>query len=287
MSFTLPDLVIESVIRDGLEQVKQDNTILDDVFGNLLAVYNTRKYGTNEIQRIKDYINNHNIAVVHSFHLVASKMPCISIQLGAESEAQDYARIGDGDDIFMEALSAQELMDNEFVNDTFTYDPATGKVTFTNPIDATKLHIGNRFVQDPVDVPVLGILADGVIIEKGLTLTADPAIVRSFIQERMIETSNIYDNVNLLVGIHTEEPLLTKYLYVLVKYFLKSRKQSLSARCLSETKVSGSDFTRDLGYKADNIFTRYITVMGKSSDTWRADQVDQFDCVELDVTIGE
>ena len=55
-------------------------------------------------------------------------------------------------------------------------------------------------------------------------------------------------------------------------------------RCFHNSKLSGSDFTRDLRYEADMVYTRFLTVTGTIEESWRSDQVDLIDCIHIDGT---
>ena len=48
MPFILPDLVLESVIRDGLDNVRNDLTIVDDIFVSMTQSHHAKKYGERE-----------------------------------------------------------------------------------------------------------------------------------------------------------------------------------------------------------------------------------------------
>jgi hypothetical protein len=81
--FILPELIVESIIRDGLINVRNDPTIIDSIFAQLTRSYNNRKYGETELTKIKALIL-HDIAVLYSYHQVDAKDQSISIMVGTD-----------------------------------------------------------------------------------------------------------------------------------------------------------------------------------------------------------
>lgn len=60
-----------------------------------------------------------------------------------------------------------------------------------------------------------------------------------------------------------------------------SRKADLINRCFQKTTFQGSDFTRNLQYEGDHVFTRFLTVSGMIEDSWRSDEITQIDNIEV------
>src|SRR5271165_3186823 len=94
MSFRLPDLIVESILRDGLNNARRDSSVLMDVFGDLTLPFAQKKYGIPEIDKINKLIQNREVAIVHSFNLVPANLPCISIQLADDRESEPRAHLG-------------------------------------------------------------------------------------------------------------------------------------------------------------------------------------------------
>ena len=294
MGFRFPDLIVESIIRDGLERVKADNTLLDDVFEDLTAAYADRKYGSAEIDKIKTLINEKNIAVVHSFHEGAAKSPCYSIQLGMDGENKQEARLGDLDEELQEQivdpvkLDALKRVDNLIPT---AYDPLTGKVSVPDTADMSMVR--KMFIYEDGAGTEFEVLS-GISNTPGnkfffIAKDASPDIVnegfiRTFLDFTQIEIRGVTHDVKIMLGVHTKEALLTKYLYTLLKYFILSRKDDIIKRGFFLASLSGSDFTRDLVYEGDMVFNRFLTVSGKVEDMWRSDDVELIDSVVINAT---
>ena len=195
MSFTLPDLVIESVLREGLLEMRTRTEDRLNVIFNFENLGNVGTKYNDEIEKLTDFFLGNSttntpaaeIAVVHSFSEVQTKSPCISIQLSSDIEDRTLTMLED-----------------------------------FGGIDEDNFDIGAT-----------------------------------------------HSNIQIMLGVHTKDALITKYLYTIVKYILLSKKEDLINRCLINMSYSGSDFTRNLQYKGDIIFDRFLTVSGRIEDNWK------------------
>ena len=293
MSFAFPELVIESIIRDGLEDIRQNPEFLDDVFGEFTKAYATRKYGQAEIDKIKALIDKKNIAVVHSFHEASAKSPCYSIQLGLEGEDKT-SRLDDFEEdervTITDAVRLDQLKKVTNLVPT-AYDPVTGKISVDDSVDLSPVYAAYLYEDGSGTIHQIqpgisntpGSKCFFVVPQSEVDII-NPGEIRSFITEDQFEIRSVTNEIRLLIGVHTKEALLTKYLYVLLKYILLSRKSDTLKRCFDRMKLEGSDFTRDFAYQGDMVFTRFLTVMGYTDDQWRSDQVNLIDSVEIDAT---
>lgn len=294
MSIVLPDLVIETTIRDGLAYLKENPDVIDDIFGEMLKGYASRKYGQTEIDRIKAVVAAKNIAVVHSFHEAVAKSPCFSIQLGGENEAKERAHLSDFEFDTQEPITDTEELDALIKVSNLTptaYDPVSGKVSVDDAVDLSPVHPAYLYVDGDdlefeIKPGISNVTGDKFFfINKFQTPNiADPGLIKSFLDMKQHEDRGDSSAVNILVGCHAKEALLAKYLYVILKYIMKSRKRDLIQRAFTNSSFSGSDFTKDLKYEGDQVFTRFFTITGQTEDSWRSDEVGLIDNVEIDGT---
>lgn len=305
MGFRLPDLILESVIREGLTSIRRDSTILDDMFkdqlttelGSLMAA----KYGEKELTRIKDFFAENEISFVGAFSQVMTNLPCFSIQLMDDSEAQNLARMSDEEqDTFDDFTEPDEIADLIRVSDVdiTDYDPLTGTCYIDDSVDLTdvlKFMIledidGNEFLIYGGIVETAG--SKQIVIrdrtgsatpdEDGINITG-PAIIKSSIDFVQKERRGTTDNQKLLIGVHTEDRLLTIYLYLALKYFITSRKDTLITRGFDLASYTGSDFTRNVSY-VEPVFDRFLTVSGIVENNWASDKVTPIEAIEVDGT---
>lgn len=296
MSFQISDLVLESVIRDGFEAIRRDPSIVDDVFAQLkdLGPLMNKKFGQREINRIKKYFTDHEVSVVQAFSQVVDNLPCISIQLIDNPEDIKHAHLEDFEADIQQTFTDPEDLQNLVIISSISldsYDPRSGTVYIDDSADLDKIHANHILVDvDGNEFQILGGIVNipgskQVVIEKQAEINlVGPAEIKSSIDFKQWEQRGVMEDEKLLLGIHTEERLLTIYLYILVKYFIVSRKLDLINRGFQLATYSGSDFTRNIDY-VEPVWSRYLTVSGKVQNDWISDKVIPIDLVDVEVKV--
>jgi hypothetical protein len=287
----MPDLVIESILREGFMALKRKPELIDDVFASLTKSYADKKYGQKELQRIKDAILKKDWGFVHSFGEVESNLPCVSIQLGNESEDRGTAHLEDFEKDVTEPITDEEELANlvKISNiQPLDYDVLSGTVYLDNSVNLTDVYPNLLYVDAAgVEHKIIGGIDNTsgqkqFVVEPGSEVDiSDEGLIKSSIDYKQYTERGVHNDVQILLGIHTKDALLTKYFYILVKYFLLSRKKDLIDRCFIVASYQGSDFTRNLKYEGDIVYTRFLTITGKVQDTFRSDKGDIFDNVEV------
>lgn len=285
--FQFPELIIESVLRDGQLNCQADTTIIPDLFAQLTRGYAATKYGTAEIARIQTIINAKQIPVVFSYFDVDAKSPCISIMVGSDDEAKNLARLNDHeldqDDPITDSGELAALIKVPSFQPT-AYDIFSGKVSVMDNVDLSPVFLGYVYEDASGNEWPVGGGVDNTDGQKAFFIlngsTPDisgPGVIKSTLDYTRHEVKGVTGDVKLVIGIHARDALLCKWLYVLVKYWILSRKYDIIKRGLFLATYNGSDFNRNQEYTGDRVFTRFITISGKVEDTWRADQVKLID----------
>lgn len=297
MSFQLPDIIIESVIRDGLEDLRRNPERIDDIFSSLTLPYASEKYGVKELDKIKELIQKKDIGVVHSFNEVATREPCYSIQLGNDVEDKSLAHLDDFEEDIDELLTdPQDLADLIVVSSVVTsaYDTKSGKVSVDDAVNLAAVHVNLLWVDVAgTEHKILGGIVNTIgsktfFIATGATVvTGATGTIKSSLNFKRFEQRGVIHDAQLLIGCHTKNALTTKYIYVLLKFFLTSRKADLISRGYFVSSLQGSDFTRNLKYEGDIVFSRFLTISGKVQDTWQSDQVTLVDNIDTQVLVDK
>jgi hypothetical protein len=293
-SYYLPDIIVESVLREALEVTKRNPQILDHVFRSMTKSRLAReKYGQKEIERIKQNIVKFDWSFVHSFNEVEGKTPAISIQLLGENEAKEV-QIEDFERDARIPLSPEELA-SLIVIENFTptsYNPLSGALAIPDGVDLTNVHINLLFVDASGAIwPILGGIDETpgqqqfLIAANVAPNISGPCLIKSAIDFKQITIRGNMTDVNILLGVHTKDALLTKYFYILLKYFLMVRKHVLIEEGFICSKFQGSEFTRNLKFEGDAVFTRFLTLTGKVEDSFRSDETQVFDSVDIIVQV--
>lgn len=288
--FILPELIIESVIRDGLLAVKAKPEIIDSVFNQLNRVYNQNKY-TGEIAKIKAFVQR-DIPVVFSYGEVDQHPNCFSIMIGLDDEDKKRAHLSDDYGTTEETITDEEELEalvkvsNVIVQ---SYDPISGKLQFDPATDLTDVYRYMIF-KDGSDIEHEIITAISnepgdkfVFIKPNSDVNVvDPGLIKSSLGTKITEMKGVTGDEKIVVGTHSKDALSAKYLYILLKYFIISRKHDIIQRGLYVSSYSGSDFNRDSDFQADKVYTRFLTISGKIDDTWRQDLVEIIDNLIID-----
>jgi hypothetical protein len=292
--FNIPELIIESLIRDGIDNVRAKPEILDDIFAQLTRTYASRKYGQPEIEKIKTLMEK-EIAVIYSYHQVDAKVPCFSIMVGTDNENKPRAHLSNEyvqiEEQIVDPIKLQALHRVDNISVT-SYDPLTGKVVVADGTDLSPVYHGMIFVDaDNSEHPILGGINNTVgdksfFIQKNddVSFATPTSYIKSSLNFESFEIKGLTSEVQLVIGVHSKDALTTKYLYILLKYFIFSRKPDMIKRGMYLSSYNGSDFNRDSQYLGDQVYTRFLTVSGRVDDLWRSDQITLIDNIVVTAT---
>lgn len=288
IGFILPELIFESIIRDGILNIRENPEILDSLFAQLLRTYNSRKYGQAEIDKIRDLLIKRDIAVCYSYNEIDEKSPCFSIMVGIDDEDRKRAHLDDHYEDKTEPITDPNELTRVDPVVPLSWDIDTGILLVD---DSTDLSTATKFMVfvDAADVEheIKGISDEPgnkflILPKRDDVDVSDTGIIRSTLDFTALEIKGVTSDDKLVIGCHSKDALLTKYMYVLLKYFVVSRKKDIILRGFYNISFSGSDFSRDSNFMGDRVTTRFLTVMGKIDDRWRSDQITLIDDVVID-----
>jgi len=98
VGFVFGDLVIESILREGLTDLTNPANIDDRlavVYAQLKDSFLSTEYGQTEIDRYKTFLTDNKIDIVHNWRMVADRLPCIYIQNVSSMEDTSKSFIND------------------------------------------------------------------------------------------------------------------------------------------------------------------------------------------------
>jgi hypothetical protein len=286
MGMALSDLVIESILRDGFQYVRNNPAILSDVFSNLLSM---PKFGQRELNRIIQLVTTTEVSIVQSFANVSDNLPAISIQL--LSDVEDVGKVALDDHLTEENIPFDPPYQTPTIYlsnvDATAYNPISGLLTLDPSTVLTNILPGPNFI----DASGTAFKILGVVDQSGnkqllisASLNPGPEIGVGYIQSSItfneFEVRMNIDREQILLGIHTVDRLTTIYLYNLVKYFILSRKLDLMTRGIVNPTFEGSDFSRAEQYNQP-VFSRFITVTSPTENTWQSTQIVPIESLEV------
>jgi hypothetical protein len=294
MGFNIPELIVESIIRDGIQNVRNNPSIIDDVFTQLTRAYNSAKYGATEIAKIKTMMTAKEFPVVYSYSDVEAHNFCFSIVVGNDDEDKRRAHLNDDygseTDFLVDPADIAALTVIPNIQPT-AYDPISGKVSIPDSVDLTNAFRGLVYVDDQgTEHTIVGGIDNTpgqrnffVPKQDEVSILA-PGYIKSPLDYTVSEIRGVTSDIQLVIGVHAKDALTVKWLYILLKYFVLSRKFDLISRGIYVASYHGSDFNRNQEYLGDRVFTRFWTLTGKVDDTWRSDLVELIDRVIIDGT---
>lgn len=95
MPMVMPQIAVHRLIQEGMQIVKDNIDILDDVFQYYDCGPMKADYGKPYIDQIKVWFKITKIPVVQAWSMNISKVPQVSIQLAQENEDESKSAIGD------------------------------------------------------------------------------------------------------------------------------------------------------------------------------------------------
>lgn len=290
LGIPLTEFVLETVLRDGLGELRADPTKLEYLFKRLQEAQFNNQYGLDKIESIKTYITRNQIKIVHAFSLSSTVVPCISIQMMSTEETPNLQTLGN---VFEQELVHKDRTVVVAQLLTTGYDLVSGKLSIDDSVDLSTIYpnqifvdvsenefrikpgisntLGNKFVnigsgQEP------DLSGNGAVV--------DPIDYRSFRREEVRLTEVIR------LGIHAKDDAhLAKFLYYIVYYILKSRQKSLINRGVHLDYGMMSSLDRIDEYKGENIFTRSIDMRCQTQFNYVIDELAVASSFAVDVYV--
>lgn len=290
MGVPMTEFCIETVLRDGLGDLRTNPDKLDDIFSRFKEAQFINQYGQTQIDRLKTFLQRNQIKIVHAWSMVPTSLPCFSIQMMRSNEEEDLQQFGNEYEEIDENIEPHEYVASLTPG---TYNAVSGKLTVTGIVDLSAIRPGLIFV-DAADVEfeiLKGIsnLSGNKYINIGSGKEPDlsgPGRIISSVDRKQIQRRMIRLRESINIGCHSNDDVhITKYLYYLLMYILKSRQESLINRGIHLDKGSGGVFDRADEYKGENVFSRFMDVGCITEFDWNQSEVNYFDSFDINIKV--
>lgn len=285
------DVIIFEAISRGLEDLRKNPWLIDDVFSSLNSIPIKDKYGQKEIDAAKNWFLNNKIEINLRFRNDKDQFPCVTIALGSSNEKEEMKHLGDL------STTVENLMPNQigkpigYILKPFvpeSYDPATGFVKYPEGLNPRGVRSGQVLV-DPDTAEgyvIIDISGEGLFIEPGLNLTFSKCGVIPKFQTYRVRREHTFFQESYSIGCHVHgDPNSLIWLHSIVLYcILRYRESLLEGQCFTQSSVSSSDLVENgafSGPSGDNVFSRYITLTGQVENTWLKTPKRVLEAVEL------
>jgi hypothetical protein len=273
------DVIIAEAIRQGLEDMRKNLWLLDDVFGNFIQEPALRdKYGQKEIDAAKDWFMNNKIEVNLRYRNDKDHFPCVTIALGSSSEKEEMKHLADL------STEVETLMPNQigkpipyivkpFVPDS--YDQMTGILTVPKSVKLKGVRAGQILVDPDTGIGYIiqAVVSNGIKLEPNLELTLKKAGIVPRYQFYKARREHTFFQETYSIGCHVHgDPAPLLWLHAIVLYtILRYRESLLEGRQFMQSSVSSSDLIQNPNFEGpggENVFSRYITLTGQVENSW-------------------
>lgn len=281
----LSEWVLESVLRDGLNEIRVKPQILDGLFARLTQTHFNQQYGQPKIEELKTFFTTNQIRIVQALGQVPTSLPCLSIQMLQSTEDEGLQNMGN---LFPEF--DEDITPNTYVEDVtpLTYDTVTGRLTVDNSVDLSVVCPGWIFEDAAGNTFIIGSgnsnLSGNKYINIGKGVEPDLSgngKITSSINFKRTDRRMIRLRETINIGCHVKDKVhLVKYLYYIVQYILKSRQEALIKRGIHLDFGVGSVFDRDETFSNENVYSRYCQVNCLTEFVWNQEEVALIDCFD-------
>ena len=94
-NFIFPEIVLQKIIKLGIEELKQDQETFLEIFSSFTNDLLDDSYGENYLNSVWTWFSTTAIPTIQSWSFDAKRVPSISITLKSEQENEPQAAIGD------------------------------------------------------------------------------------------------------------------------------------------------------------------------------------------------
>jgi hypothetical protein len=285
MSAPMTEFTIETILRDGLNELRLTPNKLDDVFSIFNSAFFSTQYA-DKIAEIKTYITNNQIKLTQALSLQPTDMPCISIQLISSEEHEDEQNFSNMLPEEDEAKTPTVLVP---VVTPGTYDIVTGKLTVVNAADLSMICPGLIFVDNSGNKFEIGSGNSNLSGNKFINIgpgkepdLSDDGFIESSIDIKRTDRRKIRLRETISLGCHAANNVhLAKFLYYIVVYIIKSRQLSMENRGLALDSHTASLFDREGQFEGEHIFSRHIQLNVLTTFEWDQEEVNLIDCFDI------
>jgi len=289
MPFVISELVIEQLVRNGLEDLRNNVDIaLEDIFHNLTSDLLNSKFAE-DVEKIKVILLEGQVHILHAFPQADTQLPSFSIHLQSDSEETPLDVLGDFSD------EAEVDIDPEVIIDpiAFTSFDEDEKIAYVDDSVNLSSVYYNRWLVFPDETEIRVLESNNTTGNKYIKLDTDLDVISmsgnkivSAIDTRKFSEHEIPSRENIMIGVHTQNSLLTKYLYHILKYILYKNRENFWNKGIRLQVFRGSDFAMDTSFLPVQMFSRFLTMDFVAGNSWRHSELVPIDSLGYDTTIN-
>lgn len=271
------DIVIKTAIEAALADLRKNNWILDDVFGDLGEDrLSQHDYGWKFVQRAKEWFLNNNIEVYQQARIDTPKIPCITVVNMGTAEKLEAAALSDEGGLIEEIDPMAITKRIQKVLTEFTpvaYDPVEGFVTLPQTLTTEDLAPGQFLVTRTNKAYVIEQVLDlsTIKIKSGIKDNLTDCYIAPATSIWNLHRGITFLNETYSIGIHAQSDinqaiwLRSLMIYILMRYkepYLDRRGVELSTFSVGAIDIN-SEFRG-----AELVWSCYFSMTFKSELTF-------------------
>ena len=270
------DLVLQKALEIGLKDLRDNPNQLNYVFAWLLFDDKTAdSYGQKERENAINWFLKTNIPVLADVRLAEDTFPSVSYSIMSDEQVEET--LADLNYETQQSVpAAWEPLTPRF---SPTYDSVTGLVTISSnisnliPITTDLILVTGQ----GRSYPIYSVVDNGFFIEPGLTVNLANSVLKNGKGRLSTGVESCNFKQVLRIGCHAiGDPRYAIYLHSIVKYsLLRYRRTLLEGRGFERSTISSGPIYRNESIPVENLFTRYITLIGFVRDFWASVQAER------------
>lgn len=278
MSLFPSDVILKECISLGLEDLRKNTWICDDIFSDFVSnPLLSTKYGQKEIQNAKDFLLNNKINVMMAHVMTTEVFPLVSIAVGSSNEDKSLATLGDLDVEVVDYDPADIGKPIAWVIPPFnmvSFVASTGVVTLPVVPEFKYLNVGMILVDVETGNAwaITEVLAGNQIkiaINSDLGDASKFGIAPKYRGYRA-RRERIISQENCSIGCHVAgDPATLLFLFAFVKYsLLRYREGLLEHNGFQLSNLNCSEMVKNNSFDVENVYSRFITLSGQVEESW-------------------
>jgi hypothetical protein len=272
------DVIIKTAIELGLQDLKNNIWVLDDIFSDFIDnPLLSKKYGQQEIQNAKDFLKNNRIHVVMAHRLDKEDFPSVTIAVGNSNEDKSLSTLGDLD-VDSVDYSPEDIgkpiawIMSPF--DAIKYNNNTGYLTIPDNKSFKYVSAGMLLVDTETGNawPIVSKTTGNIVI---LAKNTDLGSAKKFgiapqYRGYRAKRERIVSQESYTIGCHAHgDTSNLLFLFAFVKYaLLRYREGLLEHNNFQLSNLQCSEIIKNNSFDAENIFSRFITLTGQAEESW-------------------
>lgn len=287
------DVIITEMLQQGLEDIRQNPWLIDDVFSQFKTnPFLAKKYGEKEIQAAKDWFLSNKIEVLMKYRLDKDTFPSITVAVGSSSEKPEMRHLGDLSSCVENLVPSQINKPIPFILTPFvpeSFDSIQGKLVIPSNIKPRAVRPYQILVNpDTGEGAVIEeVKGREVFIEPGLEINLSKAAVVPKYQYYRVRREHTFFQEQISIGCHVHgDPASLLFLHSITLYLiLRYREGLLEAKDFAESSVSSTDIVPNNNYGGPGgelVFSRYINLTGQVENSWLKTPRRVIEAIELE-----